>query len=145
MVFTVANQEAGSGEVSLVNEAQIAIAARRDNRRIEVDQVRVIGLVALSTADTVRVVARTARRVFAAYVLIVFPETLVVQYAALAVAVVAELVNTGTVLRVVGGLVSVYQYGLEGRTVRPFRSCAAGALCRIRIVAIAARDDGLLG
>jgi len=138
------DQVAGAPEVALVNEAQVAVASRRDDRRVEIDQVRVVGRVPLRAADAVRVVARIAGRVFAANMLVVFPKTLVIQDAVLAVAVVAELVGTGAVLRVVGDLVAVDENRLERRAVGPFRSRTAGALCRIRIVAIAAGNDRLL-
>ena len=141
----MADQVAGAPEVALINESQVAVATRRDDRRIEVDQVRVIGRVSLRAADAVRIVTRIAGGVFATYVFVVLAEALVVQYVALAVAVVAELVGAGAVLRVVGDFVAIHQDRLERRTVWPFRSRATGALRRTRVVAITAGDYRLLG
>ena len=145
MVFTVANQEAGSGEIALVDETQIAVPAGRHDGCIEVDQVRVVCLIALRTADAVWVMAGVARCVFTADVLVVFPEALIVQYVVLAVAVVAELVRSCALLRVIGRFVPVHQDRLERGAVRPFRTCAPRTLCRTRIVAVTASNDRLLG
>ena len=82
----------GSRELALILEAKIAVAARGNDRCVEIDQVRVVVDVSLRVADAMRVMASIAGRILATNVLVVLSETLIIQNTIAAMAAVAECV-----------------------------------------------------
>ena len=75
----MANKIAASAELAPILESQLAVTAREDDRRVEVDQVRVVRAITLCRTDAVGIVARAAGRVLAVDVLTVLPEAIVIE------------------------------------------------------------------
>ena len=113
MVLIVAYEVAGSREPALVLETKVAVAARGNDRRIKIDQMRIVRRVALRRTDAVRVVANIARRIRAADVFIVFRKAFIVQNAVTTVAVVAQRIIRRAFRRVVDRGVISDQYRVE--------------------------------
>ena len=84
----MAHEVTGSRELALVLEAQFAIATWANDRRVEINKVRVVCRRTLGAAYTVRIVADIAGCILAANVLVVFRKALIVQNAILTVAFV---------------------------------------------------------
>jgi hypothetical protein len=82
-------QVAGSAELAVVDKLQNAIAPREYNRRIEIDQMRVVRGIALCSTDSVWIMANIAGRILSANMLVMFREAVVIQNAVAAMAVVA--------------------------------------------------------
>ena len=92
MVLTMAYKIASSRELALIFEAQVAVAARGNDRCVEVDQMRVVIGIALRAANAMRVMTSIAGRILAANVLVMLSEALVIQDAVAAVAAIAECI-----------------------------------------------------
>jgi hypothetical protein len=82
MVLTVAEQIAGAPENAVINESQLTGGrAGGNDRSVEVNQVRIVGVGALGAADTVRRMTYITGRILAHDMLVVFIETVVAQNA----------------------------------------------------------------
>lgn len=121
MVFTVANEVTSTPLVSLVDKPEIAVSSRRYDRRIEIDQVRIICQVALCSTDTVRIMTCVTWRTLAADMFVMLTKALIAENAVAAMATVAERIISGALWRIVGGHIVTGKNRLETRTVRPFR------------------------
>ena len=113
MILAMAKQVTGTGSIPAVREKKFAVTIGRHNLGVEVNKMRVIVQVALRAADAMRIVANIARRVFTAYVFVVFSEALVIQNTVPAVARIAKCIIEGTLLRIVQRSVISDQYRLE--------------------------------
>lgn len=118
MILTVAQKVAGAGLLALIDEPQLPVLVRKHNRGVEVDQVRVVGGVALRVADSVWVMADIAWRIFASNVLVVLREAFISQNALLTVAAITQCIGRRALGRVVERFIVTYQYCIECRAVR---------------------------
>ena len=109
----MAHQVTGAAETALVREAQLACCIWSYDGGVEVHQVAVIQIITLGRADSMRVMADTARRSVVADVFVMVKETFIIEDAVTAVAVIAQRITGGALRRVVSRLVISHQDGLK--------------------------------
>ena len=94
MVSSVAPYITPPGECPEIFERKAAETVGTDDMHIKVDQVRVVGSVALGIADPVRIMTHIAGRSFLNNMPVVF-ERIVVQYGGAVVTGVTQLIGQG--------------------------------------------------
>ena len=145
MILTMAYEVTGSRELTLVLESEVAVTARGNDRRIEVDKMRIVRRIPLITANAMRVMTDIARGIFATNMLVVFLEAFVIQNTVSAVAAITQSIIRRTFRCVVSRHILSRENRLEYRAVRAFRTGPADAPGSVRVMAIDTTDDRLLG
>lgn len=130
--------------ITLVDEAEVAVSSWRYDRRIEIDQVRVIRRIALRIAYTMWLMACIAGRTLSANMLVMLTEALVAQNTVATVAAVAKCVVTRTLGRIVRRHVVADENWLEARTMRTLRPGTTSAGRLVGVVAVHTADGRIL-
>ncbi len=141
MLLAMALHSAASREhPAVLKFQQSAVRLRKHNGEVEVDEMAVVGGIALNAAHAVGVVTNAAWRVLSLDVLLVFAKALVVQNAGRTVAFEAEVVETLRVANPIQSIVPALQDGRIYRTVWTRRATATRPWAAVPGMAVRAED-----